>query len=91
MQALFDILKIITGLAVIVGISFYWLNHRSPPRGRGRWHQAQRTATGAVKAWHPISGTIVAAAFVTPRRASRSGLGSSHVPRQCGHIPGSQR
>jgi len=39
MQGLVELLKIIAGLAVIVGVGYYWLTHGLPPRGRGRWRQ----------------------------------------------------
>jgi hypothetical protein len=40
MQTLVELLKYIAGLAVIVGIGYYWFTHGFPPRGRGRWRHA---------------------------------------------------
>lgn len=37
MQALFEILKIIVALAVLVGVAYYWFTNGLPPRGKGRW------------------------------------------------------
>ncbi len=38
MDAIFELLKIMVGLLVLVGIIRYWMNGL-PPRGKGRWRR----------------------------------------------------
>lgn len=34
---IFDLLKFISGVLIILGVVYWWITKGPPPRGKGRW------------------------------------------------------
>ncbi len=41
-DVIIDLLKFVSALAVIAGVTYYWLTQGPPPRGKGRWREVLR-------------------------------------------------